>query len=190
MEFRDFAQRLMPIIGGGASIPIFTKTLFEVIVNEEGKEIIDDYSDSTYKQYYKGEIKIGRISRRIKPYLNLEGFVTFLREFDSFCATAMERSFADYCPEFPNRDFAEMIAVLFVRIINEASQDASKPRVTKSSKNEPTVLDAEILEPEGIPSSDSKNEAKTVNLDNQTTIIQNGNNNIAFSSNGVVNINL
>ena len=52
MEFKDFVQILHPIIGGSSSQGAFVKTLFEVIVTEDGQSALDEQSEVTYRSYF------------------------------------------------------------------------------------------------------------------------------------------
>ena len=49
MEFKDFVQTLHPIIGGSSNQGAFVKTLFDVIVTDEGQSAVDEQSEVTYR---------------------------------------------------------------------------------------------------------------------------------------------
>ena len=65
MRFKDFAQKLYSVIGAGSSTSAFCKTLFESIVDDEAQEILDSYTDSSYKGFYNGNTSITGISKKI-----------------------------------------------------------------------------------------------------------------------------
>ena len=64
MEFKDFAQKLHPIIGSTSSRAAFTKTLFDVIVTGDGQSAVDGQSDITYCSYFNGQTGISRIAKK------------------------------------------------------------------------------------------------------------------------------
>ena len=49
MEFQEFAQLLHPVIGGGSSTHSFVRTLFDAIVTDEGRAVLEEVSESTYR---------------------------------------------------------------------------------------------------------------------------------------------
>ena len=49
MEFTEFAEILKPIIGGSYSTHVFTRTLFETIITEDGLLQIEDIRENTFK---------------------------------------------------------------------------------------------------------------------------------------------
>ena len=55
MEFKDFVQILHPIIGGSSSQAAFTKTLFDVLVTEDGQSAVDEPTETTYRSYFNGQ---------------------------------------------------------------------------------------------------------------------------------------
>lgn len=51
MNFKEFVDLTRPVIGGKGGIQKYVRTLFEAILDEEGPDILGDYSDSSYKAY-------------------------------------------------------------------------------------------------------------------------------------------
>lgn len=64
MEFKDFVQILHPIIGGSSSQAAFTKTLFDVLVTEDGQSAVDEPTETTYRSYFNGQTGISRIAKK------------------------------------------------------------------------------------------------------------------------------
>ena len=52
MEFKDFANKLRNILGDGGNTIIFTKNLFEILMDDEGIEELNKKKDSTIKSYF------------------------------------------------------------------------------------------------------------------------------------------
>ena len=49
MDFVEFVNLTRSVIGGKSGIHTYVKTLFDAMLTEDGKDILDDYSISTYK---------------------------------------------------------------------------------------------------------------------------------------------
>ena len=79
MEFKDFVQILHPIIGGSSSQAAFTKTLFDVLVTEDGQSAVDEPTETTYRSYFNGQTGISRIAKKISPYIETENFVSYFQ---------------------------------------------------------------------------------------------------------------
>lgn len=106
MEFTEFAQKIKPIIGGSYSTHVFTRTLFESIITEEGLLQIEDISENTFKAYYNGQTKITKISQRILPHIDPEQFIAYLDGFPEattqrLCDT-FESAIGGVLPVFPS----------------------------------------------------------------------------------------
>lgn len=63
MDFLEFVSITRPIIGGKGGVHIYVRTLFDAILTENGKEILDGYSTSSYKAYANGKTSITDISK-------------------------------------------------------------------------------------------------------------------------------
>ena len=70
MLFKEFAQNLASVIISGESTDTFTRTLFDAIVSEDGKEIVKKYTNSSYKSFYNGNASISGISKQISILTN------------------------------------------------------------------------------------------------------------------------
>lgn len=64
MKFNEFAQLLHPIIGGASSTHAFAKTLFDAILTDDGRDILEEVKEETYKAYYNGNTGISRIAKK------------------------------------------------------------------------------------------------------------------------------
>ena len=81
MEFTEFAEILKPIIGGSYSTHVFTRTLFETIITEDGLLQIEDISENTFKAYYNGKTQVTKIAQRVLPHIEPEQFISYLDDF-------------------------------------------------------------------------------------------------------------
>lgn len=133
MEFKDFAPKLKKIIGSGNSTHIFTKTIFETMMNESGPELIADKSPSTFKSYYNGHSGISTIASIVIANLSDEdGFSTYLDEFGDTTAQLLADEFMDSIPDITAVNAPHKISDLFLEILRNA---AEKKKSTPKSAN-------------------------------------------------------
>ena len=77
MEFKVFAKKLKNVIGGKSNTKIFTKTIFEAMMNESGPELLAGTSPDTFKAYFNGNTSISKVAALILA--NLSDDDEFLR---------------------------------------------------------------------------------------------------------------
>ena len=70
MEFKVFAKKLKNVIGGKSNTKLFTKTIFETMMNESGSELLADTSLETFKSYFNGNTSISKVAALILANLN------------------------------------------------------------------------------------------------------------------------
>lgn len=99
MEFKDFVQILHPIIGGSSSQAAFTKTLFDVLVTEDGQSAVDEPTETTYRSYFNGQTGISRIAKKISPYIETENFVSYIHEFSDETVQVSVTAFGNTYPQ-------------------------------------------------------------------------------------------
>lgn len=182
MEFSEFAKKLMPIIGNGASQADFARTLFENMVDADGSRILDDCSDESFKKYYTGKTGIGSIARKLGSSLDPEVFASYIEEKQDSVAQRIVDEFSDCIDGIDKLNVGEMMASLFGSIISQASQDTGRRKLNDKAKDDVQAECIYEAEPEG-----GTEKATPVN---QNVIIQNGDNCSVINSSGTVNINL
>ena len=145
MEFKEFAQKIKPIIGGSYSTHVFTRTLFESIITEDGLLQIEDISENTFKAYYNGQTKITRISQRILPYIEPEHFISYLDDFAEATTQRLCDAFEHDIEEIDLHNTNEKIAYFFEKILTVAA--TQKRKSTPKSADKPThdILEEKIL---------------------------------------------
>ena len=121
MEFKDFVQTLHPIIGGSSNQGAFVKTLFDVIVTDEGQSALDEQSEVTYRSYFNGSTGISRIAKKISPYLETENFVSYIHEFSDETVASLCDSFRDQLPDIDGFNAGRQLADLFLSIVKTAA---------------------------------------------------------------------
>lgn len=144
MEFTEFAQKIKPIIGGSYSTHVFTRTLFESIITEEGLLQIEDISENTFKAYYNGQTKITKISQRILPHIDPEQFIAYLDGFPEATTQRLCDTFESDIEGIDLYNAAEKIAYYFEEILTMAAAQKRKS-TPKSAKKESDKTPHDIL---------------------------------------------
>lgn len=100
MEFKVFAKKLKNVIGGKSNTKIFTKTLFETMMNESGPELLKGTSQDTFKAYFNGNTSISRVAALVLANLNEDDdFSTYLEDFGETTAQLLADEFKDDIPD-------------------------------------------------------------------------------------------
>lgn len=142
MEFAEFASKLKPIIGGAESTSAFAKTLLEIVVSSEGRPLLEDVKESTYKSYFNGYTKITKMAQRISPYLEPEEMVDYLNGFSDETAQQIVDTFIEEIPDLDNFNMAEKMTDYFCSMVRAAATTEKKKGTPKSAKkNENTPND-------------------------------------------------
>lgn len=136
MEFKDFVQILHPIIGGSSSQSTFVKTLFDVIITEDGQSALDEQSEVTYRSYFNGKTGISRIAKKISPYIETENFVSYIHEFSDETVSSLCDSFREYLPEIDSFNAGKQLADLFLSILKAAAGAKRKSPVSAKTDTE------------------------------------------------------
>lgn len=147
MQFKDFASKLFSVLGCGASTYAFTRTLFDSILTDDGKDIIKGYSISSYKSYYNGYNSISKISKKINAYVEPMEFSDYIEQFSDAVTENLCAVFQDEIPDIDSYNAAEKIALLFVEIITQAAE-ITKKSPSKGASNSVKSLPPIILNPQ------------------------------------------
>lgn len=219
MKFHEFAQLLHPVIGGASSTHAFVRTLFDAIIIDDGRDVLEEVGEDTYKSYYNGNTGIGRIAKKLSPYLEQEEFIAYLDEFQDSIRDTLCEKFCNLLPAANSYNISELLANLFRDIIIEAASTKRKC-TTKSAKklaeerrqkiaaatgavvvedfvsllesmaDENISVNAEHIDEEKTDGGASPNSTKeSAVIQNQTNVIQNGENNFNLTNNGTLNFN-
>ena len=96
MKFKVFAKKLKKVIGGKSNTKLFTKTIFETMMNESGAELLADTSLETFKSYFNGNTSISKVAALILANLNEEDeFSSYLDGFGETTAQLLADEFKD-----------------------------------------------------------------------------------------------
>lgn len=145
MEFKVFAKKLKNVIGGKSNTKIFTKTLFETMMNESGPELLKGTSQDTFKAYFNGNTSISRVAALVLANLNEDDdFSTYLEDFGETTAQLLADEFKDDIPDINAVNASAKITDLFLDILREAT--GKKKNTPKSAdKTSHDILEEKIL---------------------------------------------
>lgn len=152
MLFNEFANKLFSVLGNGASTHVFTRTLFDAITTNSGKDILDGYTDSSYKGFYNGHTSISRISKKINTYVEPMEFSAYI--MDEFSDAVRENLCAVFHEDIPGIEpssAGDELAALFVEIITQAAGANKKSTHKGASKSKgipPIILDVNGVAPD------------------------------------------
>ena len=145
MEFKVFAKKLKNVIGGKSNTKIFTKTLFETMMNESGPELLRGTSLDTFKAYFNGNTSISRVAALVLANLSEDDdFSTYLEGFGETTAQLLADEFKDDIPDINAVNASARITDLFLDILREAT---GKKKSTPKSADKPPhdILEKKIL---------------------------------------------
>ncbi|MDD4688541.1 MAG: hypothetical protein PHE51_02190 [Eubacteriales bacterium] len=132
MDFVEFVSITRPIIGGKSGVHTYVKTLFDAMLTENGKDILDDYGDSTFKAYANGSTSISKISKAMVPYIDPVEFSSFVFDTEESVQIALCQRFTEYITNITINNVGDEIAELFANIIRTAAQTKRKRPASKT----------------------------------------------------------
>ncbi len=145
MEFKVFAKKLKNVIGGKSNTKIFTKTIFETMMNESGPELLAGTSPDTFKAYFNGNTSISRVAALILANLNEnDEFPSYLDSFGEATAQLLADEFKDDIPDINSVNASLKITDLFLEILREAAgKEKSTPK--SADKTSHDILEEKLL---------------------------------------------
>lgn len=145
MEFKVFAKKLKNVIGGKSNTKLFTKTIFETMMNESGPELLAGTSLETFKSYFNGNTSISKVAALILANLNEDdGFPSYLEGFGETTAQLLADEFKDDIPDINSVNASLKITDLFLEILREAAgKEKSTPKSAEKTSHD--VLEEKIL---------------------------------------------
>lgn len=145
MEFKVFAKKLKNVIGGKSNTKLFTKTIFETMMNESGSELLADTSLETFKSYFNGNTSISKVAALILANLNEnDEFSSYLEGFGETTAQLLADEFKNDIPNINSVNASLKITDLFLEILREATgKEKSTPK--SADKTPHDILEEKIL---------------------------------------------
>ena len=186
MNFKEFVQLTRPVIGGKGSVQKYVRSLFDAILTDDGRDILDDYSDSSYKAYANGNTQITEIAKAMSLHLDQVEFASFIYQAGESAQLELCERFKPYLPGINARNVGEEIANLFAGIIWEAA--GTKRKSPASSETDAEPIEAEVVDDEE-PSGAAQDDRKMTVIQQQINVIQNGEKNFNLTNNGTMNFN-
>jgi len=141
MDFVKFVDLTRPIIGGKSGIHTYVKTLFDAILTDNGKDILNDYKDSTYKAYANGSTSINKISKAMVSYIDPVEFSSFIFDTEESVQLALCQQFKVYLPNININNVGDEIAELFTNIIREAASIKRKSPASKKDTGTEEIIE-------------------------------------------------
>ncbi|WP_434793868.1 hypothetical protein TPDSL_03200 [Terrisporobacter petrolearius] len=132
MDFVEFVNITRPILGGKGGVHVYVRTLFDAILTENGKDILDDYTDSTFKAYANGSTSISKISKAMVSYIDPVEFSSFIFDTEESVQTVLCQRFTEFLPNITINNVGDEIAELFANIIRTAAQTKRKKPASKT----------------------------------------------------------
>ena len=186
MNFKEFVELTRPVIGGKGGIQKYVRTLFDAILTEDGSDILENYSDSSFKSYGNGNVQITEIAKAMSPHLDLVEFASFIFQAGESAQLQLCERFSPYLPNINACNVGDEIASLFADIIWEAA--GTKRKSPASSDDDAEPIEAEVVDDE--PSSGAAHDdTKITGVQQQINVIQNGEKNFNLTNNGTMNFN-
>lgn len=147
MEFSEFVSRLHSVVGSGNSTHSFTKSILDAVTIdcEEVDDILDSYSEDTYKAYFNGNTKVTKIANKLSAYLEPFEFTSYLEKFSDFTTESLCEVFADFLPKSTPHTVVSDISDLLVSIIRTAASGKRKPAAKPPVKEKEPKTDEEII---------------------------------------------
>lgn len=145
MEFKIFAKKLKNVIGGKSNTKIFTKTIFEAMMNESGPELLKGTSPDTFKAYFNGNTSISKVAALILANLSDDDeFPSYLEGFGETTSQLLADEFKNDIPDINSVNASLKITDLFLDILREASgKEKSTPK--SADKNSHDIFEEKIL---------------------------------------------
>ena len=186
MNFKEFVELTRPVIGGKGGVQKYVRSLFDAILTDDGRDILDDYSDSSYKAYANGNTQITEIAKAMSPHLDQVEFASFIYQTGESAQLELCERFKPYLPGINARNVGDEIANLFAGIIWEAA--GTKRKSPAPSEDDAGPIEAEVVD--GEESSGAAPDDKKISvIHQQINVIQNGEKNFNLTNNGTMNFN-
>lgn len=141
MTFSDFMNRLFPIIGAGSSTHAFTKSIFEVMLEDDDLEILAGCSKETYKAYFNGSTGISKIAKKICAHMEPENFVAYIDGFSDATRDSLCEVFKDKLPDCDSFNISQKLSELFADILRNAASAKRKKATKKGALPEIEIPD-------------------------------------------------
>lgn len=147
MTFSEFVNMLFPIIGAGSSTHAFTKSMFDAILDDSGQNILDEYSEETYKAYYNGNTGISRIAKKVCAYMEPENFVSYIDGFPDATRDSLCEVYKESISGCDSYNISQALADLFAEIIRTAAaaKRGAATRAKKKTDVVPTISDDQVI---------------------------------------------
>ena len=136
MNFKEFVDLTRPVIGGKGGIQKYVRTLFDAILTEDGSDILEDYSDSSFKSYGNGNVQITEIAKAMSPHLDLVEFAPSYSKPESRlncnCAKGSAHTYRISTPAMLEMRSQVCLQTLFGRLPEQKEKAQHHPKMMPS----------------------------------------------------------
>lgn len=172
MKFSEFAHLIHPIVDGSANQHTFAKTILDAIIRDDGKSILEEYSQETFKSYYNGNTAITKLAKKITTSIEPMLFEEYLEPLPDQSVQKLCDIFESRIEGIDQHNALEKLSVFYADILYDAAGERRK------TKKEEVFTEAEA--------TPIDREQVTI-IRQQTNVVMQGENNFNLTNNGVMN---
>ena len=154
MTFSDFVKRLFSAVSAGSNTKAFTKSVIEAVLTDEGQDILDEYSESSFKNYYNGSQSPTRLSKKVNAYIEPMGFLTYIDQFSDAAVENICTLFSGELPDITPDNAGEMLGNLLASILTEAAGSIKKSSPKGAEKPMVVITDHADIAPDLVTYQD------------------------------------
>lgn len=155
MTFAEFANTIGNVIRAESSTHVFARTLFDSIIPDDKAEVLNEYSESSFKAFYNGTGQITRLAKKISIFVQPELFETFIDNYEDQTVQLICDAFVDQIPDINCLNAGIKLGELFAAIIVEAASDKKANPRKKTGDKLPTQLASAPGQEEPAPTLDN-----------------------------------
>ena len=195
MTFSEFAKTLHPIIGAGTNRSAFTKTILEQMLNDEHKDLLEEYQPSAFKSFFNGTRSISKLAQKMLPYLDGEDFCDAINDCSDAALECLCDVFDDTIGECNILHISEALKDLFLQILHESAAEQINGQKNKAQQGfapeepEDESHKADISNECFQDDTEYKCKADNKTLVQFAKVIQNGSDSVYLENNGTINLN-
>ena len=149
MTFSEFAQKLYSVIGGGASISTFTKSILEQMLDEDHTDIPGEVKERTLRSYFDGSRSIRKLAEKMVAFLDGYEFAEGVKDCSDDSLLRLNELFSEEIGDCGMLHVADELKALFLRILHEAAETTEKKQKNKTHQKQSEGSDDSYSSSEG-----------------------------------------
>ena len=195
MTFSEFAQKLYSVIGGGASISTFTKSILEQMLDEDHTDIPGEVKERTLRSYFDGSRSIRKLAEKMVAFLDGYEFAEGVKDCSDDSLLRLNELFSEEIGDCGMLHVADELKALFLRILHEAAETTEKKQKNKTHQKQSEGSDDSYSSPDGqepdlMPEPEGRETGRSndVHALQVANVIQNGDHSVYLVNNGTINL--